>query len=99
MELYGDLQYAKISKDKAYIVDPDQEPDAIPVRAVGKLPYERIEYIDWDRAPTGGAPRFYVRYGPRRNPCRGINLCLVKDDGSLPLFKGEWKGRGAGPIK
>lgn len=100
LEFYGDLQYAKIRKGKAYITYPEQEPDAIAVSIVGKLPYERIEYMDWEPDPTAGAPRFYVRFGLRRNPCEGVDLYLADDDGHpRQLFDAEWKGRGGGPLK
>jgi hypothetical protein len=100
LEFYGDLQYAKIRKGKAYLVTSDQEPDAIAVCVVGKLPYERIEFIDWEPDPTADAPRFYVRYGLRRNPCGGgIDLYLAENDGYPRKLDVEWKGRGGGPIK
>lgn len=100
LEFYGGLHYAKVRDGKAYIVQ-SEEPNAIKVWLVGKIPYERIEYIDWEPDPTAGAPRFYVRFGLRRNPCRGgIDLYLA-DDAEYPrqLFDVKWKGRGGGPIK
>jgi len=36
---------------------------------VGRIPYERIDVMDWQPDPAYGAPRFYVAYG-RRGPIK-----------------------------
>jgi hypothetical protein len=43
------------------------------VWVVGRIPYERIAYIDWEPDPAYSSPRFYVNYGPR-GPYREVAL-------------------------
>lgn len=54
---------------------------------VGRIPYERIKYIDWEPDPNYGAPRFYVTYGWRRDPFREV---VLYEDAGWRAISTKW---------
>src|SRR6185437_9841599 len=68
------LSTSSSDRGKAYKVSTEDTPGAQKVWVVGRIPYERIKYRDWEPDPNYGAPRFYVTYGWRRNPFHVVVL-------------------------
>lgn len=100
LEIFSAIEYIEIGKGKAYRVHPDESPTARKVWVVGRIPYERIGYIEWERDPNYSAPRLYVAYGWRREPFREI--ALYEGDPSDYLYELpelDYRGEGGGPFK
>ena len=98
-EVYSAIENVVIRRGKAYRVRDESAPGAFKVYVVGRIPYERIAFIDWEPDPSYGAPRFYVVYTWRRDPYREV--VLYEDGFGDHRFQVEakYKGVGGGPIK
>jgi hypothetical protein len=63
VEVYSNpaIEHVVVKKGKARKVrHDDPNPAQQKVWIVGRIPYERIAYMDWEPDPAYGAPRFYV---------------------------------------
>jgi hypothetical protein len=74
-EVFAGIEYVTFHNRKARRVSTSkpEPPDCRKVWVVGRVPYERIAYIDWRPDPYYSAPRLYVRYG-WRGPFREVVL-------------------------
>jgi hypothetical protein len=67
LEVYVSIETVTIRKGKArraeYGDADERGGDRRKVWVVGRIPYERIAYVDWDPDPVYSSPRFYVSYG------------------------------------
>jgi hypothetical protein len=68
---------------------------------VGRIPYERIAWIDWEPDPAYSAPRFYVAYTLLRHEAyRDVVLYEGNPDRFLYDMHGvKYIGEGGGPIR
>jgi hypothetical protein len=100
LEVYSAIEYVVIRKGKAYRVYDETRRGARKVWVVGRIPYERIAYMDWSRDTRYAKPRFYVAYSWRREAYREV--VLYEGDPSTYLYEMAdvvYKGEGGGPIK
>jgi hypothetical protein len=103
LALTTSIEHVIVEKGKARRVrfdDPD--PRQQKVWLVGRIPYERIRYLDWEPDPAYGAPRFYVAYTRfRRKVFRDVVLYEGGFDGAYAyeLHGVKYIGEGGGPIR
>jgi hypothetical protein len=72
LEIYSAIEHVRIRRSRAR---PARDTDARKVFIVGRIPYERISFMDWNAAndPAYWLPRLHVAYG-RRGPFREVVL-------------------------
>jgi hypothetical protein len=72
LEVYSSIQHVRIRRSRARPLD---DVTARKVFVVGRIPYERISFMDWNAAndPAYGLPRLHVAYG-WRGPFREVVL-------------------------
>jgi hypothetical protein len=100
LEVFSAIEYVIIRRGKAWRVRDNSHPGARKVWFVGRIPYERIVYMDWEPDPYYSSPRFYVKYTWARNPTREVVLYEGEPDKYLYEMDGlKYKGEGGGPIK
>lgn len=103
VEVYSAIEYVVIENGKARRVRSDNDPGARKVWVVGRLPYERIAYIDWEPDPGYHAPRFYVAYTVlRREAYREVVLYqggFAADEYMYEIHDAKYVGEAGGPIK
>lgn len=99
IELYLAIEDVAIRRGKAYRVEHEDASRTCKVYVVGRIPYERIAFIDWEPDPSYSAPRFYVVYTWRRDPYREV--VLYEDGPGNYQFQmhEKYKGDGGNPIK
>lgn len=94
-------EYVQIKKGTARTVRGDV-PGAEKVLIVGILPYERIEFMEWEPDPDYGAPRFHVRYTWRNEIFESVAMLRKFGSGDGDYFEDpqvKYIGDGRGPIK
>jgi hypothetical protein len=100
LEVYMSIEYAVIRRSKARRVRDEQTHGARKVWVVGRIPFERIAYIDWEPDPNYGTARFYIIFRWWRNPYREVVLYEGSPREYLYEMVGvTYVGEGGGPVK
>ena len=93
LEVVAGIEFVSIKRGKATTADESTQ-GASKVFVVGRIPYDRIRYMDWKPDPAYGRPRLYVKYG-RRGPCHETVLYEVPSKPGGYLYEipdVKWKG-------
>jgi hypothetical protein len=87
LEVYSAIEHVRIRRSRAR---PVRDTDARKVFIVGRIPYERISFMDWNAAndPAYWLPRLHVAYG-RRGPFREV---VVYDMPGHQGYEAELRG-------
>jgi hypothetical protein len=100
IEVFASIEHVLVHKGKARRVSYTR-PESCKVWVVGRIPYERVAWIDWEPDPAYAAPRFYVAYTFLRHEAyRDVVLYEGNPDRFLYEIHGvKYIGGGGGPIR